>query len=736
MAGLTDTAAAVIDKVLPAKPPKTAPDIDAKLKRGRERLQQVAPRRKQAIEFANGNHYVSIDKTGLKLVEQNTVPKWAGGEKPDHRVRRSHDLIGPILKGKVSSATQRIPGYEVVPSTTDPEDYSATRLGKKILHAGYEGPWHLKQAFRKFVWDALVTEEAFIMPFWDANVGPFVETTNDQGETYSVGMGEIRAAVYSGLEVIWEPGVEYEDSPWFAIEHARPIEQVESEPGFLGGKLKADADESMLIAGREKPKGAKLVMVTEFFDRPCPKHPNGRRLILAGGRQIFVPEDYPLTDHEGKVVDEPCLHRAVYSIDGSSERHRGLVQSMIESMRQYDYGANKAAEYLQLVLVPQIIAPEGAIKGEVDDEPGGIVEVDEEALANGEIKWREMPSMPREFTDLQDRAQGELGFVAHENQIPSQVESGKAIEGLQQKDAVAWQDFLEDLAGVHALFGRDALCLAQLHYTEERLMQFRGRTGWEAISDFKGADIRGQKDVRVQQGSLESRTRGEAEKQIMDLAGPAGLFPNRFPPEIIMRAISMGDIDILNEAYEEDEARCNFIISQIRSGGFWDLPDRPVFPGEEAPKLDPATGQPIWIEPPTEEVPPEEDVEGNPVPGTGAEGSEGRPVMETMLPGWMPRPFDNVPVHKLRIETFMKSDEWSHLDPKAQRATMDYYRALIDLETKNADRARELQSERAEELGRQNAARPQGGKPLPSQPGSGEEGGASEGPPPPAPPAE
>lgn len=711
MASITDVAANALDKLRPPKPPKLDNKTKKKLERGRERLAQVASRRKQAIEFARGNHFVSIDKTGLKLVEQSTVPRWAGGEKPDHRVRRSHDLIGPLLKGKVSGATQRIPGYEVVPSTSDPEDYAATRLSKKILVAGYEEPWGLKQAFRKFVWNALVTEEAFIMPFWDSSVGPFIET-----EEGTVGMGEVRACVYSGLEVIWEPGVDFEDSRWFAIEHARPKDDVEAEEGFLGGSLNPDADEHTMIAGRERPKGGNLVMVTEYFERPSAGVPKGRRCTYANGREIFAPENYPLEDAKGNTIDEVCLHRAVYSIDGSSDRHRGLVQSMIEIMRAYDYGANKSAEYLQLVLVPQLIAPEGAVKGEVDDEPGSVVEVDEEALANGEVKWREMPSMPREFGDVQDRAQAALGFVSNDNAIPSQVESGKGIEAFRQKDAVAWQDFLEDLARVHAAVGRDILSIVQVRYTEERLLKFRGSTGWETLADFRGADIRHQTDVRVSSASFESRTRGEVQQQIMQIAGPEGLFPGKFPPELVLRALATGDIDLLNEAYEEDEAMINFIIAQIRAGTFWDLPKRPVFPNEDVPRIDPRTGEPLYIEEP------EYDEEtGAPIPGTG------KTLQEKYVEGWMPRPFDNTTVWKLRLETFMKSDEWRHLPARDQMATMDVYRALIDLETRNAAREQELQTQRAEELGMQNASKPQGGKQIPSQP-SETGGGQEEGP--------
>jgi hypothetical protein len=718
-------AGAALDKVNPPKPPPIPPDIEKRLKRGRERLAQVAPRRREGVEFARNNHYVSIDKSGLKLVEQSTVPKWAGGEKPDHRVRRSRDLIGPILKSKISSATQRIPGYEVVPSSSDPEDYAATRIAEKVLTAGYT-LWRLKRAFRRFVWNALVTEEAFIAPVWDSSIGPFIEAPDGS----QVGMGDVRPVVYSGLEVIWEPGVPYEESSWMAIEHARPIDEVEAEPDFiLGVKLTADADTKSMEGGlnlREKPKGGNLCMVTEFFERPCPKYPKGRRKVFANGREIFPVEDYPLEDHKGQVVDEPYLKRVAYNIDGISDRDRGLVQSMIESMRQYDYGANKAAEYLQLVLVPQMMAAEGSVKGVVNDEPGAIIEIDPDAWAEGEAKWREMPPMPREYMEMQSAAQQEMNEIAHNFEVPQGVRSAQALSFISEKDTLAWNDFMEDVAEAYAGFARDSLCLVQLRYTEDRMVKFRGLTGWESVADFRGADIRGQTDVRVNAGSLEPLTQVKIEQRILSWVGPTGLFPGHFPPELVMRALSSNDLDVLNQSYEEDEARVNFIISQIRAGTFWNLPDRPSFPGEEVPRKNPMTGEVEWVRPPVPGTPAEIDPQtGEPIPGSEVPAEPGVPVLETMLPGWMPRPFDNIAVHKLRIETFMKTDEWPHLKAVDQKATMDYYRALIDLETKNAARANELQTERAEQMGMQNAAKPQGAKPLPSQPSPESEGEAA-----------
>lgn len=705
MATATEKVAKLIDAVVPAKAGSPPPDVMKRVARAAKGLGGVSARRQEAQEFARNKHFVNIDKTGLRIEAKSVTPISQGGEKLNHRVRISHDVLAPILHSKVSAATQRIPGYEVIEASSDPEDYSAARLAKNIAVAGYD-KWKVREAFRRAVWLALVTEEAFIMPYWDSSIGPFAEIPpysegNPGSEPDYFGMGDIRLAVYGGLEVSWEPGIQFEEARWYVITHARAIEDLEAEEGYIGGKLTADADRDNVIGRPKMQDGGNLAMVTEYFERPCRSFPDGRRIVTAQKRLLFAEEDYPLRDENDEVVDAPCLHRLYYAVDGGSERARGLVQSLIETIRRYDFSANKAAEYLQLVLVPQMIAPEGAVVSEITDAPGDLIEIDPSELAGGEVKWRELPSMPREFSDEQNAALSQLSYISNESLTTSGGTSGKEVEAQAQKAMLAWQDFIEQEADVHAAVMRDALVLAQLFYTEDRMMKFRGRTGWESIPDFRGADIRGQTDVRVQPGSLEPLTRPAIEQRIINLVHIVP--PGFFAPDEIIAALSEGNVDRLNQRFEEAEENANFIIGQIRAGTFRDLPKRPAMQGEEVPRLSVETGQPEW------QVPPQFGPEGL-TPGTGI------PIMETEVSGWMPRPFDNLPVIRRRFETFMSSDEWRRLDPEALRATDLYYNAVLELEAAQEAKSAVQQNQTAEELGAQNAAKPQQAKPLPSLP--------------------
>src|SRR5690242_1489097 len=128
MSKATEAAAKVRDKVMGERGVEIPADVKDRLKRGRERLEGLRPKREEAVSFTHNEHYVNVSEDGKSLQSLSMVSVVQYGKKPDHRVRRSHDLISPIVKGKVAAASQRVPGYEILTNSTDPEDYSAARI--------------------------------------------------------------------------------------------------------------------------------------------------------------------------------------------------------------------------------------------------------------------------------------------------------------------------------------------------------------------------------------------------------------------------------------------------------------------------------------------------------------------------------------------------------------------------------------------------------------------------------
>src|SRR6185369_9022460 len=204
-------------------------------------------------------------------------------------------------------------------------------------------------------------------------------------------------------------------------------------------------------------------------------------------------------------------------------------------MRTYDFAQNKIAEFAQIGLVPKKMAPIGAFKTPPTDEPGAIDEYDPTTLLGGKVEFAPIQGIPSELFKLREEAMAELRFIAHDQEVPSQVSANQAVQSLLQQNEISWEDLIANEAEIHSRVMRDCLTLVQRHYTEQRMLKFRGRTGWMPIEDFKGADLRDQTDVRVQPGSLQPFTRQAIEQRIQNIAQ---MFPGYFPPEVLLSAMN------------------------------------------------------------------------------------------------------------------------------------------------------------------------------------------------------
>jgi hypothetical protein len=109
--------------------------VETRMKRGRKSMTANAPKYRLCRKFEKGETFWYLNQDGA-LRQQATVTHVNGGGKPGHRIRLSHNFIRPIIEGKISAATQRIPSYEVLPSTTDFERMSSAKLAEDAPFQG------------------------------------------------------------------------------------------------------------------------------------------------------------------------------------------------------------------------------------------------------------------------------------------------------------------------------------------------------------------------------------------------------------------------------------------------------------------------------------------------------------------------------------------------------------------------------------------------------------------------
>lgn len=649
-------------------------DVKDRVDRAVARTREDAPTRNRCWEFWRGQHFAYLNEKGLlKFLSSGAAGIRLPG-KPSWRSRLSTNLFRDNCEQQVSLATQRVPSYDVVPAKTDAEVIAAARLARKAAVYGHE-KWDISAVTDNTVRHAVVGDEGFAWPFWDSSVGPFIDTGDGH-----VGMGEVNIRVFGANQVGWEPGLSFEQSPFHYVEYAASAESLMEAPGFLGGELVEDADTDQ-SKGQKKASKTKLVLVREYLERPSQKHPQGRWLTIANDRIIHGKTDedtwrpYPCAEYgyEGIV-----LHRLSYYPDSDSDRGQGLGRDLIDPMQLFDDCMNRLVEWKNVLLVPRGFVQPGLFqKQKFTGAPGEFLEVPQ---PNENVKLMDAPEAPRTLFELADKAADLMAKLSAQSDPPAGVESGKAFQVWDERQKLRGYSFYVRLAKWYAGLMMHCLYLVQKHYTEQRLLTLRGTAGWESIEGFRGVDLNGQLDVRVMPDSVEPMTRQAAEQRIMFYAQQGWISPER-----AMQAIEYGTADKLIEDVQHDYERANRVIQAIKKG-----PE----------VLFAMKGRRIGVEPPV-------NVDGTPNPLAG------RPMYE---PGWLPRPFDNLPVQKYVFETWMKSFDFDMLTDDMKESAWHVYDALLKLEAEQMAQRAMAQTLVAESKGMQNAAKDPGPKSPPDEP--------------------
>lgn len=626
-------------------------EVNARVKRGRVRMHQEAGKRNECMAFWRGEQYRFVNNEGRLVSQPTTTQAYEKSGKPPHVIRRNRNLMFDIIEHEVAYSTQKVPNYEVAPSTPDPEDETSARLSGQILRYGFD-KWKLRRAVEGVVRYAVIADEGFAWPYFDNSVGPYM----DDGEGGRVGQGEIRCRIFGGNEVGWEPGVNFDESRWHFIEQARDIEEVKELKGYVGIDLKADAQNSE-YGGERSKQAAKLVLVTEYLERPSAKHPEGRWFTLANNSVIVGERPYPCTDQNGEVVDEPVIHRLSYAMDPDSDRDKGLGRHLLDPQRMVNNATNKQTMWVDLAMNPQVIIWNGGFaKGQrLTNEPGAAYQ----AQGTGKVEWRPVPPLPPALSEMKEEAKRDMQKISAQNEIFG-TSSARAVSVLIERDESRRYNFTVNLADFYSRLGRHCLYLVQKHYTEKRLIKIQGDFGPDTIPDFLGSQLRGQADVTVLPGSIETPSKQTAEQRILAYAERGWV-----SGQAAMAAIAGGNAESLIQSYQKDVSRAHQIIRKIKLG--------PEVLFQTPPRYE--NGQ--------------------------------------QIEGWLPRKFDNVDVQLSVIQDWAKSVEFDQLEPGMQEAAMTYLDALEKLKAEKQEQQAQMQQMMAESQGAANAARPQKTIPTP-----------------------
>jgi hypothetical protein len=364
------------------------------------------------------------------------------------------------------------------------------------------------------------------------------------------------------------------------------------------------------------------------------------------------------------VIDEPCLHRLSYIVDPEADRDHGLVWGLIDLQRTINDCWNKSLEWKNRCLMPQAKATKGADVSTQSDTPGAVTYHN----PGTEFEWQQTPQVPAELADMLERAISHMRLLAADSDIQAQADlAARTVQAVIEQDARRWQHFLGNLSEWHSRLMRHCLSLVQQHYSEPRRLQLRGRYGTDPYDGFMGAQLRGQVDVTVAPGSVETKSPQQLRADVEFLVNS---FPGAITAEAAQAALNGGHAEKLIESYNLDVARAHKMIQRLREG-----PDAML---AFQPRLEAKLG--------------------------------------VEVPGWMPREQDNPAVHRQVFADYMKTDEFDRLPPETQEMFNLYWGGIEWIQEQRAIADALKEQKIAAGLGAANAAKPQSGVQRPDQP--------------------
>jgi hypothetical protein len=442
------------------------------------------------LAFVLGRQNVAIQNTALSSAGFRLyVPK-----APPWRVRLVINHVRRIVRREMASIFSQKPRFEVVPSTTEDADLIAARAGEQIFDSYYDRK-DLKAVLKSGGWWALVTGTGFYKCNWDP--GAVVPGQEEKGDICTEAITPFHLFVpdFRSEDLEGQPFVIHattKDPQWVMNVFKKKVssENVTNESiledSFLGmmGTQSLSSSQVLVLEAWFKPGATNLL-------------PEGGVVTIVGGKVAQVVDKYPY-EHGmfpfGRIVNIPSG-----KFYGES-----VVTDLIPVQKELNRTRSQITEAKNLMAKPKLLAAKGSIDpSKVTSEPGQVVLYTPGFNPPTPLQMPELPGyVVEQVAQLRQDMDDLSGIHAvSSGQNPSQVTSATALSFLQEQDDTMLTDTTDSIESCIQKIGRMVLGYAAQYWSVGRMVKTTGTDGAFDAQVYKGSDLRGNTDLRVEAGS-------------------------------------------------------------------------------------------------------------------------------------------------------------------------------------------------------------------------------------------
>ena len=490
------------------------------------------PRWKKYMAWVAGYQMMDYNKMSKKLVEI-----------PLSRQRKlTFNKLKPFVRTMLAklSAEPHIPS--VAPATDDWDDVEAARCGENLIDGLGDKIGFSTQLNNVKLW-TIVCNKAFFRVFWNKDSHGLLgfedippetdEDGNEIGEALknqpSLQPGDVDIECISPLNCRQDPlYTDRERWRWFIYGEEVDASELEIEYDIKDGELVEHSDvladaynielqdeQDIVIGGPDKETEIKgrTVVYKEFWTPQI--------WIICAGKKVLDYGANPYEEIPFYPVEEQLI--PISSYEPEFNYNESLIKDAIPIQREYNRQISIMSIALDRASKLKVMAPLGSIlnKRQWTNDMGVFIDYNKSMGEPYQLKLDPFPfQMPQYVSQLEGEIQSVMSLhPASFGQLPERAShpSGSLVNLLVEQDDVVLNPLLNAINESMSSAWSLALRMVQDNYTVGRLLKFTGEDGFPSVQKFRGADLKGNTDVRFTTSSGLPKSRALRTEYILKL---------------------------------------------------------------------------------------------------------------------------------------------------------------------------------------------------------------------------
>jgi len=440
---------------------------------------------------------------------------------PYYRSRPVVNLVRPYIRTELAKLTSQKPSASIVPSSSEDRDLFAAQAGEQIWESVFRRK-KIQAIIRRSLFWTLTCGTGFIKSSWN---GSAIDRDSDQ-------MGDFDFCAETPFHV-FAPDFRTEDieeQPYIIHAQVRTREQLEMMfPGqnFQTSETKGNdiLDDSWVnLVGASSLNDKKSVLCLEVWVKPgaIKLFPQGAMFTLVGDTVVQGQEGWPYQHNQFPFAKIDHIPSGKFYADS------GIVD-LIPLQREYNRTRGQIIEAKNRMAKPQLMAPRGSVDpSKITSEPGLVI-----LYTPGFDPPQPLPlqGLPSYVLQELDRIRMDMDDISGQHdvskgQVPPGVTAATAISYLQEQDESRLSHTFQSLEE-----GIEKVAYQTLNYVGQfwdynRSVRLVGSDGSFDVMAFKGSDLRGNDDIRIEAGSSLPTSKAAKQAFIMDLMKMGFIDPN------------------------------------------------------------------------------------------------------------------------------------------------------------------------------------------------------------------